>query len=105
MRHVSPVERNYAWFIPFLNEREQVHAGMAKIDMHEIGAMPLQQRIQRLILAPINNGRTPLHEFQPAVHQKVRAPLWNNFDIGEWKSFGILDLLGHHEGVDAAQRL
>jgi hypothetical protein len=70
--------------------------------MHQVGAMPFQQRIKRLILASIDNGRASLHEFQPAVHEQVCAPLWNDFYLRKRKSFRILNLLGHNEGVDAA---
>src|SRR6266536_252798 len=77
---------------------------MSKVDMHQVGAMPFQQRIKRLILASIDNGRSSLHEFQPAVHEQVCAPLWNNFYIGKRKSLCILDLLRDDKGIDAAQR-
>ncbi len=67
--------------------------------------MPLQQRIKRLILAPINNGRASLYEFQPAVYQQICAPLRYNFHSGKGKSFRILDLFCDNESVDAAQGL
>src|SRR5215469_17821984 len=65
--------------------------------------MPLEQRIKRLLLAPIDDGRAPLHEFQPTVHKQVCAPLWNNFDVGKRKSFWVLDLLCDNERVDGPQ--
>ena len=98
------MKRYHARLVPLLDEREQVHAGMSKIDMHQIGAMPLQQRIKRLILASIDNGRAPLHEFQPAVYQQICAPLRYNFYSGKRKSFRILDLFCDNEGIDAPQR-
>ena len=39
---VRAMERYHARFVPLLDEREQVHAGMAKINVHKIGAVPLQ---------------------------------------------------------------
>jgi hypothetical protein len=42
VRNVSAMERDHAWLVPLLDKRKQVHAGMAKIDMHKIGAVPLQ---------------------------------------------------------------
>jgi hypothetical protein len=40
---IGSVKRYDAWFIPLLDERKQVDAGVAKINMHKICAMPLQQ--------------------------------------------------------------
>lgn len=98
------MKRYNARFVPLLDEWEQVDAGMAKINVHQVGAMPLQQRIKGLILASIDDGWPSLHEFQPAVHEQVCAPLWNNFYIGEWKSLCILHLFCDNKGIDAAQR-
>src|SRR5919198_496370 len=99
------MKRHHAWLVPLLDKGQQVHASMAKINMHQVGAMPLQQRIKRLILAPIDNRRASLDEFQPAVHEQICAPLWYNFYIGKRKSLCILDLLGDNKGIDAAQCL
>jgi hypothetical protein len=88
-----------------LDEWEQVHASVAKIDVHEVGTVPRQQRIERLILTPINDRRAPFHEFQPTVDEQIRASLWNNLYIGERKSLGVLNLLGHDKSVDPAKRL
>ena len=38
---VGAMERYDAWLVPLLDERKQVHAGMAEINMHEVGAVPL----------------------------------------------------------------
>ena len=65
--------------------------------------MPFQQRIEGLILAPIDNGRASFNEFQPAMYQQVSTPLWDDFDIAEWKLLGILHLLRHDKCLDAVQ--
>src|SRR6266480_7678687 len=77
---------------------------MAKINMHKVRTVPLQQRVKRLILASINDWGPALHEFEPTVHQQVCPPLGNDFDIIKREPFRILNLLRDDEGVDTAQR-
>src|SRR5206468_13013733 len=97
------MKRYDARLVPLFDEREQVDAGVSKIDMHRGGAMPFQQRIRRLILASIDNGRASLYEFQPVVHEQVCPPLWYNFYSGKRKSFSILNLSCDNEGIYVAQ--
>src|SRR5689334_9934453 len=99
------MKRDHAWLVPLLDKRKQVHTGMAKINMHEIGAMPFQQRVKRLIFPPVNNWRSTCHEFQPPMHEKACAALRNNLDVIKRKPLRILDLLGNNKGIYSAQRL
>src|SRR5205814_6756373 len=102
-RYIGAMERYHARFIPLFDKRKQVHPRMAEVNVHEIGATPFQERSQELIFSPVNNGRTPLHEFKPSVTQKIHALLWNNFDIRKRETFCVLQLLGHDKGLDPPQ--
>ncbi len=77
LRDIGAMKRNHARLIPALDERQQVHAGVAEINVHQIGAAPLQQRGQHLVFASIHDGRAALHEFQPAVPQRIGPRLRN----------------------------
>ena len=105
MGDVSAVKRDDAGLVPLLDKGEQVHAGVTKVNVHKIGAVTLQQRIECLVLAPVNDGRPSLHEFEPAVHQQICAPLWNDFDGIKRKTLGILHLFGDYEGINTSQCL
>src|SRR6266853_597993 len=98
------MERDHAWFVPFLDERKQVHASVTKINMHQINAAPRQKRSQHLVLSSIYHRRSPFNELEPSVAQKIHPLLGNNFDIGKRKPIGVLQLLCHDKGVNPTQR-
>src|SRR5205814_10065869 len=98
------MERDHARFIPFFDERKQVHASVAKINMHQISAAPRQERSQHPVFSSIDLRRTPFNELEPSVAQKIHPLLWNNFDIGKRKPLCVLQLLGHNESVNPTQR-
>src|SRR5437016_1047273 len=104
MGDVGAVERYNTGLVPLLDKRKQVHTSVAEINVHQIGSVAPQQRVQRLILAAINNRRPPFDEFQPTVHKQVSAPLRNHFDVVKRKSLSILDFFGDDKSVHAAQR-
>jgi len=80
-----------------------VHAGVAEINVHKIGAVPLQQRIERLIFTAVNDRRPSLDEFEPAVNQQIGASFWNNFDVIKRKPLCILNFFRDDKGLDPAQ--
>ena len=98
------MERHHAGFVPFLDERKQVHAGVAELNMHQINATPRQERSQHLVLPSIDHRRSPFNELEPSVAQKIHPLLRNDFDIGKRKPLGVLQLLGHNKGVNPMQR-
>ena len=98
------MERDHARFIPFFDERKQVHASVAKINMHQISAAPRQERSQHPVFSSIDHRRTPFNELEPSVAQKIHPLLRNDFDIGKRKSVCVLQLLGHDKGVNPMQR-
>src|SRR5882724_737365 len=97
------MERHHAWFVPFLDERKQVHAGVAEINMHQINAAPRQKRSQHLVLPSIDHRRSPFNELEPSVAQKIHPLLWNDFDVGKWKPLRVLQLFGHNKGINPTQ--
>ena len=82
-----------------------MHAGVTKVNMHEIAPAALQHRRKYLIFAAINDRWLAFNELEPAVPQQVGVGLGNNFNIAEWEELCVLHLLGDDKRLDAAQRL
>src|SRR5260370_9203934 len=99
------MKRDHAGFVPFFDERKQVHASVTKINMHQINAAPRQKRSQHLVLPSIDHRRSPFKELEPSVAQKIHPLLRNDFDIGKWKPLGGFQLLGHKKRFNSTPRL
>src|ERR1041384_3922495 len=101
---VGAVKRNDTRFVPALDERQQMHAGMPEINMHQVGATPFQQSRKHLIFAAINDGRLLFHPLKPAVPERISARLGNQLDVAKRKALNVLERLGHDERVVFVKR-
>src|SRR5437588_10664824 len=91
-------------FVQALDERQQVHAGVPEINVHQIGSAPGQKSCTHLILAAIHDGRSLFDPFQPAVPERIGPRFWNQLDIAKWEKLGVLERLGHDERVVLVKR-
>jgi len=80
-----------------------MHPGVAKINVHQIGAAAFQQAGEKLVLAAIDNRGAPFHEFQPAMPKGIKMRHRDELDVIERKPVGVLHFLRHDEGADLAQ--
>jgi hypothetical protein len=72
--HIGAMEGNNARLGPAADEGQQMHAGVAKINVHEIGPAAFEQIGQELVFAPVNDRRLPLDKLEPAVPKWIWSP-------------------------------
>ena len=96
------MEGHDAGLVPALDERQQMHPGMTKVNVHQISTAPLEQVGEQLIFAPIDDRRLALDKFQPAMSKRISARLRDQFNVAEGKQIAVLFLLRHDEGVHVA---
>src|ERR1051325_7430091 len=103
-RDIRAMKRNNARLVPLLDERQEVHSGVSKINVHDIGPAPVQKRGEHLVFAAINNRRLAFDEFEIAVPQQVHARLWDDLDLTERKTLRVLHFFRDDKSADTAQR-
>src|SRR3954465_12568692 len=87
-----------------LDERQEMDAGVTKVNVHQVGAAALEERRQELIFPAVDNRRRLFHELQPTVPERVKARLRNHLDVFERKALHVLEPFRHDERVVTLER-
>ena len=98
------MKRDQVRFVLCVDEWQQMHIGMSKIDVHHIGTAPAENGNEHLIFAAINERRAAFDELHPPVAEQIAVWPRNSFDVVKAKASGVLDLLCHDEGLGASKR-
>ena len=104
LRHVRAMKGNDTGLVPAFDERQQMHASVPEINMHQIGAPPFEQPGKHLVFAAVKDRRLLLHKLQPAVAQWVAVRLRDQLDVVKGKELVVLERLGHDERFIFVQR-
>ena len=101
--HVGAMKGDDARFIPALDKGKQVHPGVPKINVHQVGPATLEQVGEQLVLSPIDDRRLALDKFEPAVAKRIRTRCRDQLNVVERKPIRVLHLLRHHESLHIAE--
>ena len=104
-RHdIGAMEGDDARFAPALDKREQMDAGMAEINVHEVRATTAEDLHQALHLAAVVERREMADVLEPETANEVFARFArDHLDIGKGEALGGGALFGDDEGLVTPQ--
>src|SRR5688500_12761997 len=90
--------------LPPFDERQQMHAGVAEINVHQVSAPPLKQPGEHLVFTAVKDRRLLLHKLEPAMAQRVAVRLRDQLNVVKGKELDVLERLRHDERFILVQR-
>jgi len=84
-------------------QREEMDADVAEEDVEHLGVASLHGGEEVARFGAVDGDRTPEQLFLDEPPELVGARFGEDFEIGEWKLFGVLALLAKDDGAEGAE--